>query len=248
MGFVNQLGNEIGRRRAALSMSRRTFANKIGVSEDTVRAWEVGLSAPRMSLIPEISKVLHCKPADLFSFDTDEEATKDTGDLLADQIMEMMLSLSDMQKTLDHEFPDKFRDTSQYREMSLRLDAVLLWLRDSLTPLVSYYTDRCVDGETDLPVGDYTPERFDEHRYDIHDKWLKAQGWKESLKKADGERCIRGLLLSMDEEWKKRAMPIIEKCRADYPFTKEEYDQMDLGDRLILHEYGKDEAFLAEEA
>ena len=51
MGFVNQLGNEIGRRRAALSMSRRTFANKIGVSEDTVRAWEVGLSAPRMSQI-----------------------------------------------------------------------------------------------------------------------------------------------------------------------------------------------------
>ena len=102
MGFVNQLGNEIGRRRAALSMSRRTFANEVGVSEDTVRAWEVGLSAPRMSLIPEISKVLHCRPADLFSFDTEEEETKDTSDLLADQIMEMMLSLSDMQKTLDH--------------------------------------------------------------------------------------------------------------------------------------------------
>ena len=47
-------------------LSQADIAEILGVSQMAVSKWELGQSAPRVSMLPRIAKVLRCKVGDFF--------------------------------------------------------------------------------------------------------------------------------------------------------------------------------------
>ena len=51
--------------RVNAELTMKKAAKKIGVSENTLRTWEKGISTPRADLLPVICKVYNCTYDDL---------------------------------------------------------------------------------------------------------------------------------------------------------------------------------------
>jgi DNA-binding transcriptional regulator YiaG len=58
-------GEVLERKISEAFMSKALFARKIGVSRNTVTSWVYGYRKPNPEIVPEMAKVLKCKPQEL---------------------------------------------------------------------------------------------------------------------------------------------------------------------------------------
>lgn len=62
---METIGERIKARRLEIQLSRRTLADALGVTYETVRQWEAGIAEPRPKLYRELSKQLQADEAQI---------------------------------------------------------------------------------------------------------------------------------------------------------------------------------------
>ena len=73
------IGENIARFRKEKGLTQAELGDMLGVSNQAVSKWELGMTMPDVTLLPEISKVLGVTLTDLYGI-SDKESTEDTAE------------------------------------------------------------------------------------------------------------------------------------------------------------------------
>ena len=65
--------NNIRELRTRCGYSQSLLAQKVGVSQQAVSAWESGRSEPRLNQLPKLTAILGCKMEELFCLNDQKE-------------------------------------------------------------------------------------------------------------------------------------------------------------------------------
>lgn len=69
---MTTIGSRIAQKRKALGLTQEALAAQLGISSQAVSKWENDISAPDISLLPDLAKALNCTTDELLSGKTDE--------------------------------------------------------------------------------------------------------------------------------------------------------------------------------
>ena len=69
---MNTIGSRIAQKRKALGLTQDALASQLGISSQAVSKWENDISAPDITLLPALAKILNCTTDELLSGKTDE--------------------------------------------------------------------------------------------------------------------------------------------------------------------------------
>lgn len=69
---MNTIGSRIAQKRKEQGFTQEALAAQLGISSQAVSKWENDLSAPDISLLPELAKILNCTTDELLTGKTDD--------------------------------------------------------------------------------------------------------------------------------------------------------------------------------